>query len=92
MRSETSGRPESPARFGAVDRGFRFRSSPESLDSWIGAARAQLERDGHQAHPAEVAALLFDRLERMAPRAPRTREALIRAALVRAVRAAGGTT
>jgi len=54
-----------------------------SLDQWISAAVDQL---GPAAHPALVASLLFEKIEALETRAPKAREMLIRAALLRAVK------
>lgn len=48
--------------------------------------RAELCRAGREPHPAEVAELLFEPIERLGTLAPRTREALYRSALLRVVR------
>ena len=52
-----------------------------SLDALVRAVTATLSRsDRREPHPAEVAALLFERIERVEPK---VRELLLRSALVR---------
>lgn len=92
-RSASLDRGGCTGRTGSRSRGLRepvepIRGEPRgrgvSLDAWVHAAQQQL---GADAHPAEVAALLYQRIERLP--APRTRELLLRSALLRVVREAG---
>jgi len=59
---------------------------PLELDRWIAAAAAEVRRRGVEPRPDVVAELLAERLERLKLRAPKARETLLRAALLRVVR------
>jgi hypothetical protein len=77
--------PAQPDREAPRRRGFyRGRDRTMSLDVWARAVTDELRRAGREPHQAEVAALLYERIERLP--APRTREMLLRAALMRVVR------
>lgn len=62
-----------------------------TLDAWIGAAVAELERRGVEPDPGAVAELLAERLDALRLRAPLGRRLLLRQLLERVVRAGDGS-